>query len=159
MHSVRSSGFDSMTSDTESIFSTDTLTSVATTSAFQDPLSSGGEEQRVENNSDLDPTVERSQRSQPSVNLSTSSSSGVTNSSFAMIDKQPVALTKQEETELSTRLKHLEKDIVHLDFLFVEKGVDKIAVIVETEKTKVDQALREMANSIFKKLYTLIKGS
>ena len=142
--STRSSGFDSL--DTESIFSTDTLTSIATTSALQDPLS--GEEQRIENNSDLDQHHPANLSSQSHNNLSTSStSSGVPNSP-----------TTQEESELTARLKHLEKEIVYLDFLFVEKGVDKIAVIVETEKTKVDQALKEMANSIFKKLYTQIKG-
>jgi hypothetical protein len=56
------------------------------------------------------------------------------------------------EQELQTKLKAHEKDIVYLDFLFAKEGIDKIAVIVETEKAKVETAMRDMINNIFKKI-------
>lgn len=87
-----------------------------------------------------------------------SSSSGETSGSTASSGWMSGNMSKTDEIELNSKLKHLDKDIVYLDFLFAQNGVDKIAVIVETEKTKVEQALREMANAIFKKLFVQIKG-
>jgi hypothetical protein len=63
------------------------------------------------------------------------------------------------QQEIDAKLKILDKDkeIAYLDFLFAKTGADKIGVIIETEKSKIEHALQEAANAIFKKLYNLTK--
>lgn len=69
----------------------------------------------------------------------------------------PAVEVKFDQQELESKLKSLEKDIVYLDFLFAKNGIDKIAVIIDTEKSKVDQAIKEMTHGVFKKLLNQIK--
>lgn len=146
-------------SDIHSIYSTDTLATVLL------PLETVGHSSTdscetdktvpVENNSDLGPLTS----SDASLNDRKTQTISPTPTESPTASKSWLGnMSKSEEAELNAKLKHLDKDIVHLDFLFAQKGVEKIAVIVETEKAKVEQALKEMANVIFKKLFSLIKG-
>jgi hypothetical protein len=57
-----------------------------------------------------------------------------------------------DETELNSKLKQLENEIVYLDFLFAKEGVDKIAAIVESERSKIEASLKSCASIIVKDL-------
>lgn len=176
--SMRTSGIDTASFDTASVYSTETLTSITTSI---DPLTGGLVSLELDNkldsltsdnNSDLDPlsattstttaTSLPPERGGPrKILLSHNSANDVPSASLSLPNPNEswsANMSKADETELNTKLKHLDKDVVYLDFLFAQTGVDKIAVIVENEKTKVEQALKEMANSIFKKLLSQIKG-
>lgn len=147
------------------MYSMETLGSIATSIepiSAQNSLDLVGGKLEIENNSDLaDPHItETSTSSLPdaesrkSLHLDSSSNMNLLNPAQSW----SANMSKSDESELNAKLKHLEKDIVYLDFLFAQSGVDKIAVIIETEKMKVELALKEMANTIFKKLLSQIKG-
>lgn len=148
--SSSSSRIESANNDTDSFHSSDTTTSFSTTTTAGTESTSDGLKKKLDslndNNSDLDPVYNNEQPKQSHPLLIISESESV------------LTLSKLDEAELNAKLKYLEKDIVYLDFLFAKKGVDKIAVIVETEKSKVESALKDMANAIFKKLMAQIKG-
>lgn len=181
-NSLRTSGIDTASLDTASVYSTETLTSITTSI---DPVTGGLvslefdnklDSLTSDNNSDLDPLSATStttnshlpERGPRKILLSHNSANDVSSASLSLASSSSAVpnpneswsanMSKADEAELNTKLKHLDKDVVYLDFLFAQTGVDKIAVIVENEKTKVEQALKEMANSIFKKLLSQIKG-
>ena len=62
-----------------------------------------------------------------------------------------------DEVVLNFKLKSLEKEIVYLDFLFAQDGVDKISAIVESEKAKIESSLKECLILIVKNLSDKLK--
>ena len=72
-------------------------------------------------------------------------------------DEKPIDPAVQQEIDAKLKILEKDKEIVYLDFLFAKTGADKIGVIIETEKSKIEQALQEAGNAIFKKLYNLTK--
>lgn len=57
-----------------------------------------------------------------------------------------------DEAQINAKVKSLGKEVVLLDFLFARDGIDKIQAIVESEKTRLDDCIRECLTQVVKNM-------